>query len=93
MPLRSVSGWSSTTKQITLPIGAIARKIGCTPETSRSWARQAECDADHREGTDTTERERIKALESENRELMQTNEILRKASAYFAQAELDLRGK
>lgn len=74
-------------------IGAIATKIGCTPETLRSWVRQAERDAGRREGTTTTERERIKALERENRELKQANEILRKASAYFAQAELDRRGK
>lgn len=74
-------------------IGAIAPKIGCTPETLRSWVRQAERDAGRREGTTTSERERIKALERENRELKQANEILRKASAYFARAELDRRGK
>jgi transposase-like protein len=72
---------------------AIAPKIGCTPETLRSWVRQAERDAGGREGATTSEWERIKALERENRELMQANEILRKASAYFAQAELDRRGK
>lgn len=70
-------------------IDAIAPKIGCTPETLRSWVRQAECDAGRREGTTTSERERIKALERENRELKQANEILRKASAYFAQTECD----
>lgn len=74
-------------------IGAIAPKIGCTPETLRSWVRQAERNAGCREGMTTSERELIKALERENRELKQTNEILRKASAYFAQAELDRRGK
>ena len=74
-------------------IGAIAPKIGCTPETLRNWVRQAERDAGRREGTTSSERERIKALERENRELKQANEILRKASAYFAQAELDRRGK
>ncbi|OLO12049.1 hypothetical protein BTW10_06575 [Chromohalobacter japonicus] len=74
-------------------IGAIAPKIGCTPETLRSWVRQTERDAGRREGTTTSERDRIKALERENRELKQANEILRKASAYFAQAELDRRGK
>ena len=74
-------------------LSAIAPKIGCTPETLRSWVRQAERDAGRREGTTTSERERIKALERENRELKQANEILRKASAYFAQAELDRRGK
>tara|TARA_R110001599_G_scaffold97946_4_gene252187 strand:- start:7553 stop:7873 length:321 start_codon:yes stop_codon:yes gene_type:complete len=74
-------------------LGAIAPKTGCTPETLRSWVRQAERDSGRREGTTTSERERIKALERENRELKQANEILRKASAYFAQAELDRRGK
>jgi len=74
-------------------LGAIAPKIGCTPETLRSWVRQAERDTERREGATTSERERIKALERENRELKQANEILRKASAYFAQAELDRRGK
>ena len=74
-------------------LGAIAPKIGCTPETLRSWVRQAERDTGRREGATTSEREQIKALERENRELKQANEILRKASAYFAQAELDPRGK
>ena len=74
-------------------LGAIAPKIGCTPETLRSWVRQAERDTGRRESATTSERERIKALERENRELKQANEILRKASAYFAQAELDRRGK
>ena len=74
-------------------LGAIASKICCTPETLRSWDRQAERDTGRREGATTSERERIKALERENRELKQANEILRKASAYFAQAELDRRGK
>ncbi len=68
-------------------IGATAPKIGCTPETLCSWVRQAERDAGRAEGTTTSERERIKALERENRELKQANEILRNASAYFAQEE------
>ncbi len=55
----------------------------------RSWVRQAERDQGLRDGTTTSERDRLKALERENRELRQANEILRKASAYFAQAELD----
>ncbi|TDR56490.1 transposase [Halomonas ventosae] len=67
-------------------IGAIALKIGCTEETLPSWVRQAKRDAGRQEGTTTTERERIKALERENRELKQANEIVRMASAYFAQA-------
>jgi transposase len=74
-------------------ITSIAAKIGCTPETLRSWVRQAERDAGQRPGLTTDERARMKQLERENRELRQANEILRKASAYFAQAELDRRSK
>ena len=74
-------------------ISSIAAKIGCTAETLRSWVRQAERDQGLGAGPTTDERERIKALERENRELRQANEILRKASAYFAQAELDRRFK
>jgi transposase len=72
---------------------SMAAKIGCTPETLRSWVRQAERDQGMRDGVTTAERDRIKALEREVRELRRANEILRKASAYFAQAELDRRGK
>jgi transposase len=74
-------------------IGSIAAKIGCTAETLRKWVRQAERDSGQRPSATTEERERIKALERENRELRQANEILRKASAYFAMAELDRRSK
>jgi transposase-like protein len=74
-------------------IGSIAAKIGCTAETLRGWVRQAERDQGLRAGPTTDDRERIKALEREVRELRQANEILRKASAYFAQAELDRRPK
>ena len=74
-------------------IGSIAAKIGCTGETLRKWVRQAERDQGARPGPTTEERERIKALEREVRELRQANEILRKASAYFAMAELDRRSK
>jgi transposase len=74
-------------------IGSIAEKIGCSGETLRHWVRQAERDQGLRAGPTTDERERIKALEREVRELRQANEILRKASAYFAQAELDRRFK
>ncbi len=70
-------------------IVSIAAKIGCTAETLRRWVRQNERDSGVREGLSTAEADRIKALERENRELRQVNEILRKASAYFAQAELD----
>jgi transposase-like protein len=72
---------------------SIAAKIGCTAQTLSNWVRQAERDQGKRAGSTTDERERIKALERENRELRQANEILRKASAYFAQAELDRRWK
>ena len=70
-------------------ISSIAAKIGCTAETLRRWVRQAERDSGMRAGTTTDERDRLRALEREVRELRQANEILRKASAYFAQAELD----
>ena len=70
-------------------IGSVAAKIGCTAETLRGWVRQHERDTGRRDGMTTTEKERIKQLEREVRELRQANEILRKASAYFAQAELD----
>ena len=73
-------------------IRSIAEKIGCTAETLRSWVRQAERDTGRQPGPTTADRERLKALERENRELRRANEILRKASAYFAQAELDRRG-
>ena len=74
-------------------IGSVAAKIGCTAETLRQWGRQAERDGGQRPGATTEERERIRALEREVRELRQANEILRKASAYFAMAELDRRSK
>ena len=74
-------------------IGSIAEKIGCTSETLRKWVRQAERDQGHKPGLTTDERERLKVLERENKELRRTNEVLRKASAFFAQAELDRREK
>ena len=74
-------------------IGSIAGKIGCTGETLRGWVRQAERDQGHRSGPTSDDQARMKALERENRELRQANEILRKASAYFAMAELDRRSK
>ena len=70
-------------------IESIANKIGCTPETLRRWVRQEEKDSGKREGLTTDEKSRMKELEREVRELRKANEILRKASAYFAQAELD----
>ena len=74
-------------------IRSIAEKIGCSAETLRKWVRQTEVDTGRRGGLTTAERDRIKELERENRELRRTNDILRKASAYFAQAELDRRPK
>ena len=74
-------------------MNSIAAKVGCTAETLRKWVRQAEQDLGIRNGVTSEERERLKALERENRELRRANEILRKASAYFAQAELDRRPK
>ncbi len=72
-------------------IRSIAGKIDCSGETLRSWVRQAERDAGRRAGLTTDERQRLKDQEREIRELKRANEILRKASAYFAQAELDRR--
>jgi len=72
---------------------SIASKIGCTPETLRKWVRQAERDQGIRAGMSSDDRDRLKALERENRELRRANEILRTASAFFAQAELDRRLK
>ena len=70
-------------------IRSIAEKIGCNAETLRLWVRQAERDTGTRAGITTDERERLTQLERENRELKRANEILRKASACFAAAELD----
>ena len=72
---------------------SIADKVGCTAETLRKWVRQAERDTGRRPGQTTEEKQRIKELEREVRELKRANEILRKASAFFAQAELDRRPK
>jgi len=74
-------------------MNSIASKVGCTAETLRKWVRQTERDQGLREGLTTSDRERLKALERENRELKRANEILRKASAFFAQAELDRKAK
>jgi transposase len=74
-------------------IGSIAAKIGCTAEPLRGWVRQTERDQGRRSGLISNERERLKELERENRELKRANEILRKASAFFAQAEFNRRPK
>ena len=74
-------------------LASIAHKIGCTPETLRSWVKHNEVDRGRREGLTTEDRERLKALEKENKELRRANEILKTASAFFAQAELDRKLK
>jgi transposase len=74
-------------------ICSVAEKLGIGTEAVRKWLRQAERDGGQRPGLTTSERERLKQLERENFELKRANEILRKASAYFAQAELDRRPK
>jgi transposase-like protein len=74
-------------------VSSIAAKIGCTAQSLNEWVKKAEVDSGARAGLPTEMAERLKALERENRELRQANEILRKASAYFAQAELDRRFK
>lgn len=74
-------------------IESIAPKIGCVPQTLHEWVKRDEIDSGKREGVPSSERERIKALERENKELRRANEILKTASAFFAQAELDRRLK
>ncbi len=74
-------------------VQSIAPKIGCNASTLLEWVKRAEIDTGQRSGQTTDERERMKALERENRELRKANEILRLASAYFAKAELDRRTK
>jgi transposase-like protein len=74
-------------------IRSVGEKLGCSIEALRRWVRQAERDAGQRPGLTTDERARLKQLERENFELKRANEILKKASAYFAQAELDRRAK
>ena len=74
-------------------IVSVAAKIGCSAETLRKWVRQTERDSGKREGMSSADRDRLKQLERENLELRRANEILRKASAFFAQAELDRRPK
>ncbi len=74
-------------------IESIAPKIGCVPQTLHDWVKREEVDAGQREGLSTSERERLKQLERENKELRRANDILKTASAFFAQAELDRRLK
>ena len=77
------SNWAALT--------AISSKVGCTAETLRKWVKQAEIDQGKHEGLSSSDKARLRELERENKELKQANEILRKASAFFAQAELDRR--
>ncbi len=72
---------------------SIAAKIGCAGQTLHEWVKKAEVDSGTRAGVPSDVADRMKALERENRELRQANEILRKASAYFAMAELDRRAR
>jgi transposase-like protein len=74
-------------------IESISAKIGCVPQTLNEWVKKSEIDSGAREGVTSDERERIKALERENKELRRANEILKLASAFFAQAELDRKLK
>jgi transposase-like protein len=78
---------------IVTTVSSIAAKIGCTAPTLNEWVKKAEVDSGVRSGVPSDVAERLKALERENRDLRQANEILRQASAYFAQAELDRRFK
>src|SRR6201987_5249446 len=80
-----LSRWAAVT--------SIAAKIGCTPQTLHEWVKKAEIDSGQRAGVPTDMADKLKALARENRELRKANEILRKASAYFAMAELDRRSK
>src|SRR5471030_2285591 len=74
-------------------VESIAPKIGCTSQTLLDWVKRDEVDSGERDGVSTSERERLKALEREVKELRRANEILKLASAFFAQAELDRRLK
>lgn len=74
-------------------VSSISAKIGCSAHTLNEWVKKAEVDSGARPGIPSEVEEKMKALERENRELKQANEILRKASAYFAMAELDRRSR
>ena len=76
-----------------LAVESIAPKIGCVPQTLLTWVKRVEIDSGVREGVTTSEAQRVKELERENKELRRANEILKVASAFFAQAELDRRLK
>jgi transposase len=91
--VRMVLAHASEHASLWAAVMSISAKIGCTPQTLHDWVKKAEVDSGQRAGVPTDTAERLKALERENRELRQANEILRKASAYFAMAELDRRSK
>ena len=74
-------------------VESIAPKIGCIPQTLLEWVKREEVDGGKRDGLTTSERDRLKQLERENKELRRANEILKTASAFFAQTELDRRLK
>jgi transposase len=91
--VRTVSEHSPEYPSQWATIRSVGEKIGCSTDALRRWVRQAERDAGHRSGLTTDERQRLKQLERENFELKRANEVLRKASAFIAQAELDRRAK
>jgi len=80
-------------RRVDFPVESISQKIGCVPQTLHEWVKKYEINTGLRDGVTTDERERLKTLERENKELRKANEILKLASAFFAQAELDRRLK
>ena len=91
--VRMVQEHRSEYRSLWAAVESIAPKIGCTPQTLLEWVKRSEIDAGARPGTTTAEAQRIKELERENKELRRANDILRTASAFFAQAELDRKLK
>lgn len=91
--VRLVQEHRSEYPSLWVAVESIAPKIGCSAQTLLTWVKRQEVDSGQREGVTTSERERIKDLERENRELRRANDILRTASAFFAQAELDRKLK
>lgn len=91
--VRTVQDARSEYPSLWATIESIAPKIGCVPQTLHEWVRKHEVETGMRNGTTQAERDRIKALERENKELRRANDILRTASAFFAQAELDRKLK
>lgn len=87
--IRMVRDFGPTPSQVTIEL--IAARVGCSPEVLRGWMRRARRDAAERAALTAAERRRLKELERENRELKRTNDLLRKATAFFAQAAIDRR--